>query len=251
MMFDSSLLREYIDTFYGYGDYKARYWLIGMEEGGGGSFQEITRHISKWVGQSKGEVLDLRWHHTDADPANSIPGSEKLQATWSQLIRVVLAIQGKPTDNQSVSDYQQAKLGRSGGDTCLLELMPLPSPDSKTWLYREHSLLRQLRSRDDYMKHYAQSRALGLRGRIAEHKPAVVVFYSLSYFGWWKQIAGVEFTRIPVNGVRTLFGRNEHTHFVVVPQPAAQMKGKGTGYYVQVGKAIATSLQTPSPNNVK
>ena len=40
-MFDDELLQAYIDTFYGFGKYEGKYWFIGMEEGGGGTFEEI------------------------------------------------------------------------------------------------------------------------------------------------------------------------------------------------------------------
>lgn len=244
MILDSQLLENYMDTFYGYGDYEAAYWLIGMEEGGGSSFEEVSRRLAKWESQGRGELLDLRPHHTGGDLSHFVGSSGKLQPTWSQLIRIVLAAEGRPTDNERVRDYQQSQLGRFGGDTCLLELMPLPSPDAKKWLYKEHSSLPQLHSRDTYTKHYAPLRAIHLQSRIREHKPAAVVFYSLSYVGWWKQIAGVELTPILIDGVKSLSGHNKRTYFVVVPQPAAQIKGKGNSYYVQVGRAIASSLQS-------
>lgn len=35
MQFDDATLLEYIDRFYGYGNYRSQHWLVGMEEGGG------------------------------------------------------------------------------------------------------------------------------------------------------------------------------------------------------------------------
>lgn len=129
-MLDSALLRDFIDTFNGYGDYHAPHWLVGMEEGGGGSLAEITRRLTKWHNQGRGALLDLMPQHADGDLSNFASGPAKLQATWSQLIRVVLAIEGKPADKEAVRLYQQTQLGRFGGDTCLIELMPLPSPST-------------------------------------------------------------------------------------------------------------------------
>jgi len=243
-MLDSFSLRDYIATFNGYGDYRAKYWFVGMEEGGGSSLEEITRRFANWETQDKGELSDLVSPQSNSGLSHSARRSTKLQTTWSQLIRIVLASEDKPTDNASVRAYQQSKLGRVGGETCLLELMPLPSPSAGRWLYNEYSSLPELRSRDEYMEHYAASRVCRLRAIIEAHKPPVVVFYSLGYMKWWKQIAGVELNLIAIGDVRSFFGRNEHTNFFVVPQPSAPMKGKGNAYYVQVGKAIAASLQS-------
>ena len=130
MILPGSLLRAYIDTFVGYGDYQPKYWLVGMEEGGGGSLDEVARRLAKWEAAGRSELLDLRGQHLDGDLADFLGGSEDLQKTWSNLIRVVLGCEGRPTDNETVRAYQQSKLGRFDGETCLLELMPLPSPDA-------------------------------------------------------------------------------------------------------------------------
>ncbi len=243
-MLDSSLLRDYIATFNGYGDYRAKYWFVGMEEGGGGTLEEITRRFASWDRHGRGELSDLISHHEDSDLSHFTSSYGKLQTTWSQLIRIVLASEGQPTDNDTVRAYQHSKLGRIGGETCLLELMPLPCPDSGTWLYGQYSSLPELRSRSEYMERYAASRTRRLRRRVEEYKPPVVVFYSLSYIKWWRQIAGVDLKPVLIGGVKSFSGGNEHTGFVVVPQPAYRMKGKGNDYYVQVGKAIAASLSS-------
>ncbi len=40
MKLDELLLEEFIHTFFGYGDYQAEYWFVGMGESGGNSFNE-------------------------------------------------------------------------------------------------------------------------------------------------------------------------------------------------------------------
>ena len=46
--FDDTLLADFAQTFYGYGDYNGDYWFVGMEEGGGDSFQYIENCIVTW-----------------------------------------------------------------------------------------------------------------------------------------------------------------------------------------------------------
>jgi hypothetical protein len=47
-MIDDILLEEFINNFYGYGNYHGKYWFIGMEEGGGNSIEEINRRLASW-----------------------------------------------------------------------------------------------------------------------------------------------------------------------------------------------------------
>lgn len=42
------LLQQYMSKFAGYGNLDGDYWLVGMEEGGGNSIEEIERRINLW-----------------------------------------------------------------------------------------------------------------------------------------------------------------------------------------------------------
>jgi hypothetical protein len=39
------LIESYTSMFYGYGNYAAPFWFIGIEEGGGGTDDEIRRRL--------------------------------------------------------------------------------------------------------------------------------------------------------------------------------------------------------------
>lgn len=56
-------LRQFIKTFYGYGNLASRFWFIGMEEGGGNSFAEVQARLSVWMQLGKPELADLRDFH--------------------------------------------------------------------------------------------------------------------------------------------------------------------------------------------
>ena len=47
-LFNDQLLNEFVEKFYGYGDYNGQFWFIGMEEGGGNSFSEIDNRLNAW-----------------------------------------------------------------------------------------------------------------------------------------------------------------------------------------------------------
>ncbi len=58
-MFDDQLLQAYVDTFYGFGNYRGKYWFVGMVEGGGETFEEIENRIRGWARGGKNEIKDL------------------------------------------------------------------------------------------------------------------------------------------------------------------------------------------------
>jgi hypothetical protein len=58
MPLDDQLLDEYIKTFYGYGNYEGDWWLIGMEEGSGGTDDEIRTRLRLWNERGRKELED-------------------------------------------------------------------------------------------------------------------------------------------------------------------------------------------------
>jgi hypothetical protein len=47
-MIDTEDLRAFIQGFFGYGSYGARYWFIGLEECGASSIKELHDRIQAW-----------------------------------------------------------------------------------------------------------------------------------------------------------------------------------------------------------
>jgi hypothetical protein len=232
---DDAVLDAYIKTFYGHTGYGAKYWFVGMEFGGGGSAAEIVRRIQGWQDRGRPELEDI------VGP----PGQEgsrwfrppyPLQPTWAKLIRVALSAEGPAPTTEQVRAYQKERLGRAGGLDCLLELLPLPSPGSNQFrFYPEYSELPYLRDRATYTSHVAPARISHLRRRIAEHRPAAVIFYGSGYAGWWRQIAGTEFRPAPMGKVAV--ASNGQTEFVIMQHPTAF--GLRSAYFDAVGRLIA------------
>lgn len=226
-MFDDGLLESYATTRYGYGSYSGRYWFIGKEEGGGKSFEEVNRRLSVWRNAGGREFDDLREFHIKIGVEQYFLPRVTLQATWSRLIRILLAAESQVVSNEQVRDYQAEFLGRRDGDTCLLEFLPLPSPGGADWLYREHSNLTQLRAREAYKEHYAKTRARHLKELISKYEPRAVVFYSdkRSYQLWWKQIADVKFSEVEPGGlyagINWATNPTRSTVFLITKHPAS------------------------------
>jgi hypothetical protein len=242
-MFDDALLEALIATFYGYGDYRGRYWFVGMEEGGGRDFAEIAARLASWDRYGRQELGSLG-HWGDGPPHPFFREHPRLQRTWAALIRLTLSLQGAPVTTEAVRAYQRDRLGRADEDTCLLELLPLPARSTRDWLYRTHSTIPALQTRAGYLTHYAPARAAHLRARVTEYHPEVVIFYSVNgwYRQWWEQIAGVPLPLTPLAGWQFALARSGPTVCAVVAHPAT--RGITHAYFAAAAQAIARYRDT-------
>lgn len=169
-MLDDSLLSAFADGFYGYGNLEADYWFIGMEEGGGDSLADIERRLTAWDRRGRHQLEDLREFHLEIGVTGYFMERPALQTTWSKMIRIVLSAEGRHPTTDELRVYQRDKLGRHGGSTALVELLPLPSPSTGHWLYSDISRLPPLRSRDAYRALYTERRAQALQS-MGRHTP--------------------------------------------------------------------------------
>ncbi|MCA9909957.1 MAG: hypothetical protein KC519_14970, partial [Anaerolineae bacterium] len=89
---NDALLKRFMHGFYGYGNLHAPFWFVGMEEGGGKSFDEIATRLRVW--QMRGEKLteDVMDYHVDIGMPDFFYDKIKLQPTWAKLIRVLLGL---------------------------------------------------------------------------------------------------------------------------------------------------------------
>jgi hypothetical protein len=165
-LFDDQLLSKFIQNFYGYGNYSGQFWFIGMEEGGGNSFSEINTRLAVWANRGKNELEDLAEYHKDIGLMHWFKEKPRLQTTWNKLIRILLSSSGQIPTIEQVREYQQTLLGRLIGDTCLLELLPLPSPSIEQWVYAQYSQLPYLRDRETYRKECIKTRIIHLQYQI-------------------------------------------------------------------------------------
>jgi hypothetical protein len=164
-------------------------------------------------------------------------GRARVQNTWGKLVRIALCAEGRPSDREDIRRYQQEELGRTGGKTTLLELLPLPSPSINHWTYKL-SALPEIATRTDYEDLMVDDRVAAIRGQIEKHKPSAVVFYGASYRPHWARIAGAEFE--PIAGASFEIIRTQTTRFILVPHPVAP--GTSGADFCRVGTFIRDSL---------
>jgi hypothetical protein len=240
-LLNDQLLNNFIHSFYGYGTYSADYWFIGMEEGGGESLDEVNRRISFWQTRGQQELEDVCAYHEELGLNQFFREPVKLQRTWAQLCRIVLASKGEPQDNHAIRAYQKDKLGRPEGATCLMELLPLPSPGTDRWFYADWSKLPFLSSRSSYRDEVLPMRIKNLKERIEKWQPKFVVFYGTGYRDHWEEISETPFLRIAPHGFD--LAKKNTTCFLTIQHPAA--KGVSNEYFQSAGKLLLPSRTDP------
>src|ERR1035437_1687295 len=151
-MLDDLILDQFMTSFFGFGSFEAEYWFIGMEEGGGSSLEEASNRLATWEKGGEKELEDVRAYHEALNLNRYFSDPVALQPTWTQLIRIYLVSNGLPDKIENIKAFQKEELGRKVGNTCLLELMPLPSPGTNRWNYAQWSDLPGLHTRKLYLE---------------------------------------------------------------------------------------------------
>jgi len=233
-MLNDQLLEAFITGFYGFGNYQARYWFIGMEEGGGNKLDDIARQLDIWDRHGRKELIDVAEYAREMNITRWYDDRPKLQPTWKHLIRIFLTAEGQPVDTDTMRQYQKNVWGTIDGNTCLLELLPLPAPNIGSWLYREISSLPYLANRKTYREYVVGSRIAHLQDRIRQYQPKAVVLYGSGYDSYWKAIAGIDSWEKSSEGVS--YAVNNSTLFISSKHPVAH--GTTNEYFYSIGNLI-------------
>ena len=232
------LLAEFMETFYGFGNYAGKYWLVGMEEAGGRTLESVQARLTQWQQNGRSELEDLPTHAKHNGWHEKYFGSKpKWQRTWGKLIRLMLAAEGQETLSTAViKQFQREKLGRHDSNHCLIELFPLPAPSTSHWLYAKHSKLPFLKNRETYRQQLAPARVPHMRQRLQQHRPKAVIFYGWGYRDWWQEVVSVPLTK--QENPKSLIAIQDGIQFWVIDHPVAT--GVTNHYFEQVGERIAT-----------
>lgn len=237
-MLNQNTLTDFMNTFMGYGDFKADTWFIGMEEGGGENIQEIQTRIGVWAKRGRRTLEDCAEYHNEIGASHLFtPPVRSAQRTWDWLMRAQLKSEGRAYDSNASKVMQSERWLRIGSRTCGIELLPLPSPSTNVWHYDKFSNDPALSSRSNYRAAMLPNRIIAIKSAINEYKPRCVVFYSKNYQAYWQEIVGKEFTE--VDGLHIAHSRG--TSFIVTLHPTAQMKGLGKKivYWENVASRLA------------
>lgn len=189
--------------FEGYGNKRAPYWFIGMEEGGG-SIAELEKRVR----------LYNTVEYLHSSPAKIGLTTKYLHVpTWRVMSKLVMALNGEPDwqETARARDYQANKLGRADGDTFLTELMPLPARSIGVWPYDTI-----YPSRKEYDADVRPKRIEWLRFEVSEFQPNWIICYGKSNWPHYEEIfRGVQFS--PELNEKIKAGQNGHSTILLLP----------------------------------
>jgi len=236
MTLPDDLLYQFITTFYGSGNYSGKYWFVGMEEGGGNDLIQVTDRINTWKDLGGTELVDIFDFHIRINYPEYFTNDVKLQPTWKQQARIVLTSKGLTVTTDQVKAYQRDVIGRRDSETCLLELLPLPSPSTAIWNYDQWSDLPFLKSRKTYTEYCIPLRCDHIRSQIIKYQPRFVIFFGFgkSYKKYWHSIAGKSVHFLDKGDFFSY--KSDKTLYIIAKHPAA--RGISNAYFESIGTYI-------------
>ncbi len=195
MLIGEKELTHWIDHFYGYGSWQARFWFIGHEESGGDVPEEVAEKINYFytLRATHPTLCDIRelFHYVvfriDGPRADKFATfhdhrfghQATLHGAWKNLIAFV---HGYKTENHSdLLTYQKNSFALPSAHTeALIQLYPLPT-HNHAWYYAWLDLpqLPFLKSRAAYQDHLYPTRMHTILQNMKVFKPAVVMMYGM------------------------------------------------------------------------
>jgi hypothetical protein len=208
-------------TWLGYGNWKAKYWFVGMEPGG----VDDAETYNSWLRLGGKDLIDLREHNLEWNKlvdksvqTHWFDPKPRIQRTWASLIRLLLSFQGRETDTESVRKCQSEEWGTLTGETALIELSAAAAPSTG------HDV--------DGRGAFATSRSDVLARKLFEESPTFVVFYGTTYRDAYSAIAGAPFDE-------SGFAWAGNTLCVLVQHPRVRPSAR---WWISKGKDIRHAL---------
>jgi hypothetical protein len=172
-----------------------------------------------------------------------------LQRTWASLLVCHLAATGQRDVATSVATrrrYQAQQWGRASGDSFLLELLPLPTPTTRTFAGAyARTGLPHLRDRSTYRRHWLPRRVellqrLTTRARLAQ-RPLRVVAYGRTSWPEFRAVFGVgaaplREVRLPRGKATALLYEDDDLRVAFAWHPVAE---SSTAYWLTLGDWLA------------
>lgn len=198
MLIQPRALQHWIDNFYGYGSWNASIWFVGYEETGGDLPEDVASKIDYFRDanpQATGaDLCDIRELYRKVSSRADGPksklfttlhdyrfgGHATLHGVWKNLISFVHGYNGEPLPD--LLSYQKNAFVAPSSQEALIQLYPLPSPHAHAWYYSWLDIpgFGFLKSRGQYEDYVYQKRISTIMGKVAEHKPSLVLLHGMN-----------------------------------------------------------------------
>src|SRR4051794_15088674 len=110
----SELLTDYTRRFYGFGDWKAKVWFVGIEESNDATFDQVASRLRTWNARGAKELENAPDFFAAAGIDSGHGAKAKVQPAWSQLIRMLLLARGERDSEKEILNFQRTRLGTIG-----------------------------------------------------------------------------------------------------------------------------------------
>lgn len=265
MLIEEKPLKYWIENFYGYGSWLAKFWFIGYEESGADTPEEVADRLNYFYNLQKSVppgLCDIRELYRHAAFRVEGPRAEKfaslydyrfgshatLHGLWKNLIAFVHGYQGKQFPD--LISYQiNSFVSPSAPNEAMIPLYPLPAHDH-AWYYAWLDLPQFpfLKRRSLFQDYVYPGRMRTILENMLTYKPEVVLMYGMDninilkksveeffQIGGFKIVRGIkrqipQYHRIELNGTLLL---------ITTQIPALKHRRIETGFdWYEFGKVL-------------
>lgn len=201
MVIEEQAIKHWIDHFYGYGSWQAKFWFIGYEENGGDLPEEAADKFNYFYSLNGVDTLcDIRELYRHVAFRIDGPRAEKfsnfhdhrfgsnatLHGSWKNLIAFEHGYAGGELPD--LLTYQRNSFASASSNEALIHLYPLPA-HNHAWYYAwlDMPQFPFLKTRALYQDHVYANRMQTILENLRVHKPEVVLMYGMEDINVLKQ----------------------------------------------------------------
>jgi hypothetical protein len=220
MIIEEHALWNWIENFYGYGSWQARFWFISHEESGGELPEEVADKLNYFQQAELQEwgtlcsirdmyrSLPVRWDGPKANSYNNFYeyrfGEQAIQhGVWKNLISFMYGYRDQLLSD--IREYQQHQfLSSSTRNEALIVLYPLPSPHNHAWYYSwlDMPKLDFIKKRVLYQDHVYQNRIETILSNVGKFHPELVLMYGMENINTIKKSVQEHFQNVKFSMIK-------------------------------------------------
>lgn len=272
-MINAESLQHWINHFYGFGSWKARFWYVGYEESGGDLPEEVAEKLHYFYRVHKAAVdptlCDIRDLYKEIAFRIEGPRAERFSnfydhrfgpkavqhGFWKNLTAFTFGYQNKKLPD--LLKYQQKQFAMPSAQEALLYLYPLPA-HNHAWYYGWLDLPQFpfLKTRSLYEEHVYPSRITGLLQQVQQHRPELVLMYGMENINKLKETVQELFPAAKFKSVKAIKNQIPQHHraelgdtilLMTTQIPGLRHNRVETGFdWEQFGKSLLASRLSPS-----
>lgn len=272
MLIKEKALRHWVDHFYGYGAWDARFWFVGYEESGGDLPEEVAEKFDYFydvhASSTEATLCDIRELYKRVSFRADGPKAELYtnryeyrfdsnaiqNGVWKNLIAFMHGYR-----NEALPDllhYQKSSFASpSAQHEALIQLYPLPSPHNHAWYYSwlDMPQFPFLKSRTLYQDQFYEQRIGSILHKISAHRPELVLMYGMNNINSLKSSVQAFFPAAKFKMVKAIKLQTPQHHRADLPGtgtallittqiPALRHGRIETGFdWLEFGKAVRTA----------